>query len=101
LLRLFSLPRRQIERKFFRGSEAPEPFLSLLDFQRNNLRNARIATLGALLVGQLRQVPGLSVAGAEAIAHKLGGTVAQLSRSLHALPPGAAQVSAAGWRVSL
>ena len=43
-------------------------------------------------MGQLRQVPGVSVPGAEALAAKLGGTMAQLSRGLRNMPPGAAQV---------
>ena len=66
--------------------------MSFLAFQKNNLRAQHLSTVGALLVGQLRQVPGVSVAGAEAVAGRLGGTLAQLSRALHGMSPGAAQV---------
>lgn len=94
---------RQIEKKFYQGTEpsqlathSPEPeserFMSFLDFQKDNLRSQRIASVGSLLVGQLRQVPGLSVAGAEAISAKLGGTMALLDRNLRGMAPGEAQV---------
>jgi hypothetical protein len=91
-----SLRCRQIERKFYKGcdsdSDTDESFMSLLDFQKNNLRSQSMATVGNMLVGQLRQVPGVSVSAAEAIAEKLGGTMALLGRTLHGMSPGGAQV---------
>ena len=89
-----SLRCRQIERKFYKGcdSDTDESFMSLLDFQKNNLRSQSMATVGNMLVGQLRQVPGVSVSAAEAIAEKLGGPMAMLGRTLHGMSPGGAQV---------
>ena len=83
---------RQIEKRFYQGSPDSEEFMSLLSFQSNNVKKHRMSTVGDLLIGQLRQVPGMSVSGAEGIAAKLGSTMAQLSRKLHGMPSGAAQV---------